>query len=418
MAMVLTDALLRVVRDSRGDKTIEASLRSDFLRGRASVPCGKSRGGSEAFLMDPEYAVASFAFLRGKIIGKNFERQEDFDNFLLDIDGTRDKHVLGGNVMLALSIAWARIKAREEKKELYAYIADIYGGSRIVNRKSRKALSRFPRLFLNVINGGLHSGNPKNKLDFQEFIIIPGADNPKEAFQVGKRFYAVLRRNLYKKFGRKKVFIGDEGGFCPPFKNSGEALDFLSRMIKEYKLDVRLGLDSAATTFYRANAKTLPYAFEGKSISSKFLALRYAHIAKKYDLVSIEDPFNESDFSGFAGLKKEFEKRKLTVLIVADDLTTTNVVRLKRAVKIGSGDALIIKPNQIGTVTETLRTAKEAESSGWKTIVSNRSGETRDNFIADLAVGIRAWGFKAGAPIAKFRVSKYKRLLEIQKSFF
>ncbi len=422
--MKLLDANLKIILDSRDEETLEAELKSDKFFASASMPAGKSRGKHEAFVLEPKLAVERFKEVRSKILSRDFESQEEFDNFLIKLDGTPNKQNLGANLILALSLAWARLKAKSEGVELFQYI------NQISNLKSQ--ISNLPRPVFNVINGGVHSRYPHKSasnqhqsasLDFQEFQIIPAVSDFGMALGLGQEFYRKLKEFLEKKFGKENVSLGDEAGFSAAFKNNEETIEILAELIAKYNYPLRIGLDIAASQFYKDGY----YLVNNKKYSSDELFDYYQKLIKAYNILSIEDPFNEEAFDDFAKLTAQLQEvrppeisrqylggRTSQILIITDDLTTTNPERLKIAIEKKAGNVILIKPNQIGTLTETLNVVKSAYENDWEAIVSHRSGETMDDFIADLAIGIAAWGIKAGAPAAPERMAKYQRVLEIQ----
>ncbi|TRZ64348.1 MAG: phosphopyruvate hydratase [Spirochaetia bacterium] len=434
--MKIFDASIKIIKDSRGKDTLEAKLYTDShgLENRltrisvsASAPSGKSRGAHEAFVLEPKMAVEKFEEIKSKILEKDFSSQEEFDNFLISLDGTPNKGNLGGNLTLVLSLAFARLKAKNENKELFQYIKEI------LNLKSQ--ISNLPRPFFNVINGGAHATHPKSKLDFQEFQIIPDTQDFRMALDLGQEFYRKLREFLENKFGKENVMLGDEAGFSCPFKSNEEAIEILADLIVKYSYPLKIGLDAAATQFYKLQTTNDKqggvYVLGGKECSAEELNNFYLKIIEAYGVSSIEDPFYEEAFDSFASLtaltntdytrtnaesspQKSVLSQYKSVLVITDDLTTTDFERLKTAIEKKSGNAILIKPNQIGTLTETINVIKLAYENNWQAVVSHRSGETMDNFIADLAVGIRAFGIKAGAPSASERMAKYQRMLEIQ----
>ena len=409
LEMKITEANLKIILDSRGKETLEAELcgTSVDLRGIASVPAGKSTGAHEAFVLEPKKALEKFEEIKNKILEKDFQSQKEFDNFLISLDGTENKSNLGGNLILALSLAFARLKAKSEGKELFQYIRDNFQFS-IFNFQS-------PRPIFNVINGGAHA---QNKLEFQEFQVIPMVDDFGIALSVGKEFYRKLQEFLENKFGKENILLGDEAGYSAPFRNNEEAIECIAEVIEKYKYPLRIGLDVAATQFYKMNYELGImnygiYIIGGKEYSAEELKDYYLKLIDAYNIISIEDPFHEEAFDDFAVLSHRIATKDF--LVITDDLTTTNPERLKTTINKKSGNAILIKLNQIGTLTETLEVVKMAYENDWQALVSHRSGETMDDFIADLAVGINTWGIKAGAPAKPERLAKYNRILEIQK---
>ncbi len=391
--MGLIDANLKIILDSRGKETLEAELKTDEFSVSASVPSGESEGIHEAIVLEPKKAIGKFEAIKPQILSREFNSQEEFDNFLIQLDGTPNKQNLGANLILALSLAWARLKAKSENLELFQYISEI---------QNLKPKTQNLKPIFNVIEGGAHA---KNKLDFQEFQVIPDVKDFGIALGLGQEFYRKLKEFLEQKFGKENVVLGDEAGFSCPFKNNEEAIDVLAELIAKYNYPLKIGLDAAATQFYKENN----YIIDGKNYSAEELKDFYLKLIEAYKILSIEDPFYEEDFDNFS----ELTKSKPEILIVADDLTTTNPERLKIAIEKKAGNAIIIKPDQIGTLTETLKVVQLAHQNNWQVIVSHRSRETMDDFIADLAIGVNAWGLKAGAPAAPERLAKYERILKI-----
>lgn len=392
--MKITDANLKIILDSRGKETPEAELKTDEFSVSASVPSGESEGIHEAFVLEPKKALEKFEEIKPQILSREFETQEEFDNFLIFLDGTPNKQNCGANLILALSLAFARLKAKSEGKELFEYIGQI------ANRKAQSA--EIPKPIFNMIEGGAHA---KNKLDFQEFQVIPEVKDFGIALGLGQEFYRKLKEFLEQKFGKENVVLGDESGFSCPFKNNEETIEVLAELITKHNYPLKIGLDAAATQFYKENN----YIIDGKKYSAEELKDFYLKLIEAYKILSIEDPFYEEGFDNFA----ELTKSNPEILIIADDLTTTNPERLKTAIDKKAGNAIIIKPDQIGTLTETLKVVQLAYQNKWQAIVSHRGRETIDDFIADLAVGVNAWGLKAGAPAAPERMAKYERILKI-----
>ncbi|MEK7481912.1 MAG: phosphopyruvate hydratase [Patescibacteria group bacterium] len=409
--MKIIDANLKIIKDSRGKDTLEAELISEDFSAKASVPAGKSVGTHEAFVLEPKLALKKFEEIKSQILAASasgrIETQEDLDNFLIALDGTSStssgqaKSNLGGNLILALSLAWARLRARFEGLELFEYISQM--------SKVNGQMLNWPRPIFNVINGGAHAAHQESKLSFQEFQVIPEADDFNLGFSLGKIFYRKLGDYLREKFGKENVVLGDEAGYSAPFKNNEEAIECIAEVIEKYKHPLRIGLDVAASQFFKEDH----YLIGGKKYSSDELREYYLRLIETHNIISIEDPFCEEAFDDFSALSNRIAANKKEILIIADDLTTTNSERLKTAIAQKSGNAILIKPNQIGTLTETLKVVKLAYENNWQTIVSHRSVETLDDFIADLAVGVGAWGIKAGAPANPERLAKYERLLKI-----
>jgi enolase len=429
---------LNFILNSRREKTIEIRLQSGRHTAISSVPSGKSRGSYEVIVLEPEKILSCLNFLKKKIIGYDFITQQEFDRFLCFLDGTVQKKKLGGNLILALSLAWARLKAKKENKELFRYIAQL--------NHYNIQLKNFPVPLFNVINGGLHACNT---VTFQEFLIIPENIEFPLALKLGKQFYRFLKKQLEKKFGADRISIGDEAGFSAPFNDHIVVLNILKDIINKKNFPFRLGLDVAASQcFYSSlRRRELNFINDGYYLvnQNKYtvsdLQNFYLQLLRDFNILYLEDPFCEEDFDAFAALmrkikffhKKHFlgdrrnsdnkgNKGKLSsflskdlTILVADDLTVSNVHRLKLAIQKKSANALIIKPNQVGTLTETLETVEMARRSQWLIIVSHRSGETMDDFIADLAVGVGAWGIKAGSPAAPERLVKYNRLNKIYR---
>ncbi|MEK7566274.1 MAG: phosphopyruvate hydratase, partial [Patescibacteria group bacterium] len=371
------------------------------------------------FVLEPKKAIEKFEEIKSDILKKECRTQEDFDKFLIALDGTDNKENLGGNLILSLSLAWARLRAKENNQELFEYInkifSEIFFGSAII---------KAPKPIFNVINGGAHA---KNKLDFQEFQVIPTTEDFNIAYSVGREYYRKLKKVLDDKFGEENITLGDEAGYSALFKTNEEALEIMADLIAKNKYPLRIGLDVAASQYYRAEE----YVINKKSYSKEEIKEYYLKLIEAYDILSIEDPFYEEDFDSFAsltadlrGLKtrinadnisKNWENisSKPDVLVITDDLTTTNSKRLKMAVDKNAGNAILVKLNQIGSLTETLEVVKMAYDNNWQVVVSHRSGETMDDFIADLAVGVGAWGLKSGAPGKPERLVKYERVLKI-----
>jgi enolase len=317
---------------------------------------------------------------------------------LVDLDGTHNKEKLGANAILAVSLANARLAAAESGTPLYKHIASLTGNKTLA----------LPVPAFNIINGGKHAGN---KLDFQEYMLLPvGAKSFSEAMQIGTEVYHELKALLEKQFGKSAINVGDEGGFAPPITCIDEPLDLIADAVQNlgYGKKVAFGIDAAASTFHRNGN----YFVEGEQLSAADLLEKYIEMVGAYPIESIEDPFHEDDFGHFAQLTRQIGKR---AQIVGDDLLCTNPDRIRIALVQSSCTALLLKPNQIGTLSETLDAARLASDNDWNVMVSHRSGETNDCFIADLAVGLGNGQIKAGAPCRGERLAKYNRLLRIEE---
>jgi enolase len=384
----------RKILDSRGEWTVEVTLETkDGICAVASAPQGKSTGSSEARALPAAQAVQNVnKRIAPWMKQKNLKDQVALDAFLCELDGTPSKAKLGANATLPVSVAFARAMAFAKHIPLWRLIQLNMG-----DKKSAKD-KRFvhPRLFINVVNGGLHAGN---NLDFQEYLIIPKCRTIAESVDVGVKLYHALGAALEKMKGKNAANLGDEGGFAPNFKNNAEPFRIIRSVAKKLHLEskIDLGMDAAATDI--------------KKMGDKKLAQTYIKLVRDHKLAYIEDPFSEKDFLAFAALDLHFKGK---VWIAGDDLTTTNVRNMKKAHAEESVNAVIIKPNQIGTITEALNAVHLARKYGWAVIASHRSGETDDDFIADFAYGIRADGLKLGAPARGERIAKYNRLLQIE----
>jgi len=389
------------ILDSRGNPTVKVELETEKKSFFASVPSGASRGKNEALeLRDKDGKGVFDAILNiNKIIAlklknKDAVKQAEIDKFLIELDGTENKSKLGANAILAVSMAVCRAGADARKITLYQYIAVLAG----VLGPLKLPLASF-----NILEGGAHA---KNDLDIQEFMVVPLKKTFRENLILGNRVYQNLKEILVKNYGAKATTIGDEGGFAPQISKTEQALYLLKSAIRESP-DVKIAIDCAASQFYK-NGK---YLLEDKEFTRADLLDFYKDLAQRFPVIFIEDPFAEDDWEGFRQITKELS---LKVSVIGDDLTTTNINRIKEAHNKSACNGVIIKPNQIGTVTETIEAANLAKSFGWKTIVSHRSGETMDTFISDLAVGIGADFIKSGSPSQEERMVKYNRLSQIE----
>lgn len=398
----------RAVLDSRGKPTVEAEIETTQGIFSAAVPSGASTGAHEAVeLRDGgkklcgagvSKAVSNVnKLISKKIIGKNSVEQREIDGLLVEADGTPDKSRLGANALLAVSLAVARAGAAAENKPLYSYLAEL--------SRRRPVL---PVPFLNFINGGKHAGREN---DFQEHMIAPlGAKSFSEALWWSAEVFCELKKKIVKKFGYQGGLLADEGGFAPPLSLPEERFDLLLAAIEEagYGKKIFLAVDCAASEFFFEGS----YLTGRKKRSSDEMIDYYSYLASKYPLVLIEDGLAEDDWAGWKHLTRKLGSR---LQLVGDDLLTTNPSRIKTAVQGKAANALLLKVNQIGTLSEALEAAQTAFSAGWNVMVSHRSGETEDSFIADLAVGIGAGQTKFGSVARGERTAKYNRLLRIEE---
>ncbi|MFH1443453.1 MAG: phosphopyruvate hydratase [Candidatus Micrarchaeota archaeon] len=394
--------------DSRGTPTVECEIiLGDNSTASAMIPSGMSTGSHEALEKRDggrrfmgKGVLAAVKNINNKIapklIGRNPSNQSEIDRLMIELDGTENKSNLGANAILAVSLASARAGAHSQRQELFQHI------SKLAKRKIA-----MPVPFANIINGGLHAGG---SLKIQEFMIAPtGARSFSEAVVMVAETYHALKADLRKKFGNSSVNVGDEGGFAPPIENTAGALDMICDAIDElgYSRRILPAIDAAASEFFKDGK----YSVDGKGRSPGEMVDFYSDLAKKYKLVSIEDPFSEDDWDGFSELNRKFNGK---VQIVTDDLTVTNPIRLQAAIGKKCGNCLLLKVNQIGTLSESISAAGLSFRSKWGIMVSHRSGETEDPFIADLAVGLGCRQIKLGAPARGERTAKYNRLLRIE----
>ena len=422
----------RKILDSRGNPTVEVELETDLGKFLASVPSGASKGKYEAMelrdgldarpsreaggpVLGKRYhgmgvlkAVKNVNEIIGpKLIGEDTANQTKIDEILINLDGTENKAKLGANAILPVSMAVCRAAAAAKNLSLYQHINEIYTGLTCVKLTPVRPVS-LPIPCFNVINGGAHAGND---LDVQEFMIVPQKMSFSENLQVASEIYHQLKEILEKKFGKLATNLGDEGGFAPPIRFPQEAIELILEAAKKLNYEVKIILDVAASQFFK-NGK---YRMKIGVFSREGLLNYYSDLIQKYPIMGLEDPFSEDDFAGWKMLNSKFLIPNSKFLIIGDDLTVTNPRRIKMAKEKEDCNAMILKINQIGTITEALEAAKLAKSFGWKIIVSHRSGETNDDFISDLAVGIGADFIKAGAPARGERVAKYNRLLKIEE---
>jgi enolase len=399
----------REILDSRGNPTVEAAAYSDDICERAAVPSGASTGTHEALeLRDGDQkrysglgvlkAVRNIEeVIAPKLKGLDPRQQFNIDHVMIDLDGTPNKSRLGANAILAVSLAVAKLASRLEGKPLYGYLSDGNGRT-------------LPVPAMNVINGGKHAGT---ELKVQEFMVLPaGAKSFTEALRFGTEIYHKLKHVIESKYGKLAINVGDEGGFAPPLNRTLEALEVLSQAISEAGYaagkDVFLGFDAASSEFYRNGT----YQIDGKELSPEQLGDFYEQLIDRFPIRYIEDPFEQEDFDHTAQFTRKVGSR---VQIVGDDIFVTNVSRFQNGIDEGAANALLLKVNQIGTLTEALDAAKLAFANHYRVVVSHRSGETWDTTISDLAVALNSGQIKTGAPCRGERVNKYNRLLSIER---
>ncbi len=384
----------REVLDSRGHPTIEVEINGS----RAISPSGASKGKYEAVELRDENkrynglgvhrAVDNVNKIIAKhLVGKNLD-QKKLDELLCNLAG-KNKWKLGGNATTAVSIAACK----------------AFGDLKTVGDMSNSKPS-IPVPFMNVINGGAHAGN---NLNIQEFMIVPVKFRTfSESLQAGCEVYYRLKEDIAKKYGKNAINVGDEGGFAPPLSNTRDALMLLWRAIDEtgYADNVKIAIDAAASQFFKGK-----YNIDGKVLDAPQFAEYYLELARSFPIISIEDPFHEDDFESFALLKSKAKR----FFVVGDDLTVTNIERIKKAIEKDSCNSLLVKVNQIGTVTEAIEAVKLARKAEWNIIVSHRSGDSEDTFVSDFAVGLGAFGAKFGAPARAERTAKYNQLLRLEE---
>ncbi|BBO26769.1 enolase [Alteromonas sp. I4] len=405
----------REILDSRGNPTVEADVYLDSgVMGRACAPSGASTGSREALeLRDGDKArymgkgvTKAVAAVNEKIapalLGMDPVAQSDIDKAMIDLDGTENKENLGANAILAVSLAVAKAAATEKGVALYEHIADLNGTS---------GQYSMPVPMMNIINGGEHADN---NVDIQEFMVQPvGAKSFKEALRMGAEIFHNLKKVLSAK--GLNTAVGDEGGFAPNLSSNAEALAVIVEAVEKagYTMnqDVTLALDCAASEFYKEGKYVL--SGEDKSFDSEAFGDYLAELCEQYPIVSIEDGLDESDWDGWASLTKKIGDK---VQLVGDDLFVTNTKILKRGTENGIGNSILIKFNQIGSLTETLEAIKMAKDAGFTAVISHRSGETEDATIADLAVGTAAGQIKTGSLCRSDRVAKYNQLLRIEEA--
>ncbi|XP_059052274.1 enolase [Achroia grisella] len=416
--MPIKSVQARQIFDSRGNPTVEVDLVTELGLFRAAVPSGASTGVHEALELRDNVknqyhgkgvltAIKNInEIIAPELIKKNIDvtQQKEIDQFMINLDGTENKSKLGANAILGVSLAVAKAGAASKGVPLYKHLADLAGNNNIV----------LPVPAFNVINGGSHAGN---KLAMQEFMILPtGATSFSEAMRMGSEIYHYLKKIIKEKFGLDSTAVGDEGGFAPNILNNKDALYLIQDAIQQagYTGKIEIGMDVAASEFYKEGTYDLdfknPKSNPTDYLSADKLGDLYLEFIKDFPLVSIEDPFDQDDWAAWSSLTS-----RTPIQIVGDDLTVTNPKRIATAVEKKACNCLLLKVNQIGSVTESIQAHLLAKKNGWGTMVSHRSGETEDTFIADLVVGLSTGQIKTGAPCRSERLAKYNQILRIEE---
>ena len=402
----IKDVIGREILDSRGNPTVEVDvILESGIVGRAAVPSGASTGVREALEMrdgGTRYMGKGVMNavnhvnneLRNLVIGMDASKQHELDYAMINIDGTETKSKLGANAILGVSMAALKASALESGMPLYKYIGDG---------------KNLPRPMMNIINGGAHADN---SLDFQEFMIIPNRDTIKETLRIGSEVFHTLKKVLNER--GLATGVGDEGGFAPNLKSNTEGFELIMEAITKAGytpgVDVNLAIDVAASEFYEDGKYVLKG--EDRTLNTEELIEFYKELITKYPIISIEDPVDENDWEGFKLITDILGDK---IQLVGDDLFVTNKNCLQKGIDMGAGNAILLKVNQIGTITETLETIELARSNGYKTIISHRSGETEDTTIADLAVGLNLGQIKTGSMSRTDRICKYNQLIRIEE---
>jgi enolase len=417
-SLTIVSMQAREIIDSRGNPTVEVDVHTEKGMFRASVPSGASTGIHEAVeLRDGGKRYLGKGVLKAcknvnEIIGPalrgmDVTSQTAIDEAMIALDGTHNKGKLGANAILGVSLAISKAGAAAKGVPLYQHYADLAGNKELV----------LPVPSFNVINGGTHAGNA---LAFQEFMILPtGASSFSEAMMMGCEVYHTLKNVIKKKYGQDACNVGDEGGFAPAIQSNYEGVDLLMEAIKisGYEKEVKIGMDVAASEFMLSNG-SYDLDFKTDNNDGKFvytgeaLGALYKDLTEKYPIISVEDPFDQDDWENYTAFTKAVGNN---VQVVGDDLLVTNVTRIQDAVSKNACNALLLKVNQIGSVTESINAVKLAKQNGWGVMTSHRSGETEDNYIADLAVGLCTGQIKTGAPCRSERLAKYNQLLRIEE---
>jgi len=401
--MKINGVIGRKILDSRGNPTVEVDIITDSGFGRGIAPSGASTGKREALELrdggkkflgkDVTKAIENVDKIAKKIIGKDPRKQKEIDEIIIKMAG-KNKKKLGSNTTTAVSLAVCSAAASSFKLPIYKYL--------------NKNAQTLPIPLMNIINGGKHAGN---ELAIQEFMIIPAKFKKfSDSLQAGSEIYRILGKILVDKYGKNAKNVGDEGGYAPSMEKSEEALETITKAINKagYTDSVFIGVDAAASEFY--NEKSKIYLIDKKKLNRDRLLDYYEKLCKQFPIISLEDPLNEDDFDGFSEVTE-----RLKIQIIGDDLLVSNAEYLKKGIKKKAGNAVLLKVNQVGTLTEAIETANLAKRNDWNVVVSHRSGETEDSFIADLSVALECGQIKTGAPARGERTAKYNQLLRIEE---
>ncbi len=412
MANKIKSIKAREVLDSRGNPTVEVDLTTDNGLFRAMVPSGASTGTHEAVELrdgDKKRYLGKGVLkavenvnkkIAPKVVGMDCTKQKEIDDLMIKLDGTENKGNLGANAILAVSMAVCKAGAAAKERPLYKYIAELAG---------RKGVT-LPVPQLNVINGGKHAGKEN---DIQENMFMPvGAKTFAESIRMGAETYHTLKKMLKAKYGVQAIHLGDEGGFVPPINTPHERLELMVKAVEEagYERDIAIALDPASSEFYYKDGRY--YMIGNKKYTPSELVDFYADLVKTFPILVIEDGMAEDDWDGWVEIVRKLGSK---IQLTGDDLLVTNMGRIKKAIKLNAVNAVLLKLNQIGSVSESIDAANLTFKNGWCATVSHRSGETEDSFIADFAVGLDTGQIKTGAPARSERLCKYNQLIRIEE---
>ena len=400
MEFEILSVYAREVLDSRGNPTVEVEVKTKSGISRAIVPSGASTGIHEALELRDcgsrflgggvQKAVSNVKGVISKnIVGMDCRKQQSIDDAMIELDGTGNKSGLGANAILGASMAVTRAAALELEIPLYRHIENL---ANLTGKDKQKTKPKLPIPSMNIINGGVHGGN---KLDVQEYMVLPvGAKNFRESIRICAEVYQNLKNILKRKYGMNAINVGDEGGFAPPLEKLDEPIELIRKAAEKagYTKEVKIGMDVAASEFYLGDGL---YKMEGKKLNGTGLMDKYRELIDAYPLISLEDGFAQDDWEDWTTFTREFGNK---IQIIGDDLLVTNVKRIKKAIETKACNALLLKVNQIGTISESISANKLAAGNKWNVMVSHRSGETEDPYIADLVVGLGTGQIKSGAP--------------------